>query len=362
MTWRRASLEPFALRLKQPLTTARGALHERRGWLLRLMDDSGREGLGTAMPIDGFGGESFRDCGIALAEALAAGSARVAHSMEHAPFGASALELACLDLEARHKGVPLAGLLTQTSGGGAKTVPVNALLGEMDTPALIERVRSLRDHVVLKLKVGADVDIALAKVEAACGAMSSNQRLRVDPNASWGEADARRALIAMTGWPIDYVEQPTASTSELARLRHVSPVDLAADESACDLAGLREVLSRQAADVIVVKPMRAGGPATALALAREAQAAGLDVVITSLLDSAVGVRAALSVALALGPPPRACGLETAQLFERDWLPAPVSDCGRMPGWHEPGIGAVLDASAHDLVSLEHPRTWSRPAT
>lgn len=347
---------------------ARGELAERRGWLIRLEGDEGAGdargrdhapvGLATAMPIEGFGGEDFDACGEALGRALAAGPSAPA-SMRHAPFAASALALARLDLEARRKRLTLAKSLAAPGHAPATSVAVNALVGGGEADALRARVRSLRAYDVIKLKLGANVGDALRCIEAASSELASGQRLRVDPNQAWSEADAERALRALAGRPIDFVEQPVASVQALARLRRASPVELAADESACDAEALDEVMAAGAADVIVLKPMRAGGPSEALRLARKAHAAGLGVVVTSLLDSAIGVRAALAVALAFESPLRPCGLETAGLFAADLAAGPERRAGRVHGWSGPGLGIEIDEAALDALALAPERTWPR---
>lgn len=374
MTWHRARLQPFALPLWRPLRRAHDELTSRQGWLLRLDGADGTVGLATAMPIAGFGGEDFESCGKALARALSQEAAlprtdgarlrgdvpvSVTGAAHPAPFARSALELARLDLDARQSGRSLVDALEHAGVAPMKCVPVNALIDGDDPQTLRSRVRELRAYDVIKLKVGADVDRALVCIDAACAELAGRQRLRVDPNQGWSEEEAERALAALTHHPIDYVEQPVVALPAMARLRLGSPVALAADEAACDAEGMREVIAREAADVIVLKPMRAGGPREAGVLAREARAAGLDVVVTSLLDSAIGVRAALCVALALGSPMRACGLETAGLFSTDLVPAPTSRDGVMHGWTGAGLDASVDEATLEAVALGPERTWTR---
>jgi len=378
VNWARARLQPFALPLTAPLHLARGELAERRGWLVRLEGEGvaggggehGRAvGVATAMPIEGFGGEDFEACGEALAQALGVRSASP-ELVRRAPFAASALELARLDLEARREGLPLARRLAPPGRAPAASVEVNALLGAGEVEAARPGgeaepgracVRALRAHGVVKLKVGADTARALRQIEAAAAGLAPGQRLRVDPNQSWSEAGAERVLRALEALPIDYVEQPVGSLEALARLRRTSPVALAADESACDECGLEAVLAASAADVVVLKPMRVGGPRAALRMAERARAAGLDVVVTSLLDSSIGVRGALAVALALGSPLRPCGLDTAGLFADDLAPPPDGRDGRMHGWPGAGLGVDVDEAALDRLALAPERTWTRRA-
>ena len=371
MSWVEARLVPFALPLAAPVTTAHGLMRDRRGWLVRLFDRDGVEGHATAMPVDGFGGERFDDCGGALARAFEdASRSSIAASKpgppvsgdRRAPFAASAWSLAELDLAARQAARPLADCIADAGVAPREAVAVNALITAESPDELRAQVREARRFEVLKLKVGADVDAALARIEAACDAAAPGQRLRVDPNTSWSEADAARALAALAGRPIEYVEQPTASTGALARLHAEAPVAVAADESVSDAAALMAVVRDRAVDVVVLKPMCIGGPRLALRLGALAQAAGVDVVVTSLLDSAIGIRAALAVALALPEAPLACGLATASLFELDLVAAPPgSGEGALGAWREPGLGTTIDEAALRACALGAERTWGLDA-
>jgi o-succinylbenzoate synthase len=367
LSWQRAALVAFALRLEQPIDTARGPIRERRGWLLRLFDDDGHEGHATAMPIEGFGGETFEACGATLGAALsafargdAAAPLEVADDAA-APFAASAWHAAHLDLEARRLDVPLAEHLVGEAPAPRDRVPVNGLVWGGDPDTLRARVRALRDHAVLKLKVGPDVDAALAQVRAASAALAPGQRLRIDPNASWSETEAARALEALAGLPIEYVEQPVADRPALARLCARGGVAVAADESASTAEGLATVVETRGADAIVLKPMCIGGPRRALELASKAQAAGLGVAFTSLLDSVVGVRCALAVALALPTAPAACGLATSGLFERDVAaPAPTVRGGVLLAGSGSGLATHIDEDALRALALGAAREWIRP--
>ena len=342
---------------------------ERRGWLLRLLDRDGLEGHAVAMPVDGFAGEAFDACGAALAAALdasmrpgavAAAPGPRASGSRRAPFAASAWSLAHADLDARQAGRPLADCIAEGSVAHRDHVAVNALLWADEPDALRAQVRDARAFPVLKLKVGADVDAALERIDFVCGELAAGQQLRIDPNASWSEEGAARALAALDGRPIEYVEQPVAGAEALARLRRGSKVAVAADESVSDVEGLTSIVADGGADVVVMKPMCLGGPRLAERLGAQAQGAGVGVTVTSLLDSAIGVRAALAVALALPESPLACGLATSSIFEVDLAaPPPAPQEGRLGAWAEPGLGTTIDAAALRDCVLGPERTWGQ---
>jgi L-alanine-DL-glutamate epimerase-like enolase superfamily enzyme len=138
----------------------------------------------------------------------------------------------------------------------------------------------------------------------------------------------------------------------LAWLRRVAPVDIAADESIASRADALAVLAASAADVLVVKPARVGGPGEARAIAAAAVEYGVGVTISNLLETGVGLVAALCVATGLPDPDRgyAHGLATADLLVSDLLATPLEvHDGRMA---VPGGPIVIDEDALGRWTIE----------
>jgi O-succinylbenzoate synthase len=134
------------------------------------------------------------------------------------------------------------------------------------------------------------------------------------------EAVARLTAIAPFG--IEHVEQPVASLEEMVALRRRVGVLLAADELVSSPGAADALLDAGAADVLVVKPARVGGPPVAAAIARHAASHGVPVVVSNLLETGVGMTAALRVAAVVPMPSdgtehRAHGLATAHLLVDD---------------------------------------------
>jgi len=126
----------------------------------------------------------------------------------------------------------------------------------------------------------------------------------------------------------------------LARLRELGAVPIAADEAVASAADVSRVVGSGAADVVVLKPAVLGGPRVAVQAARAALEAGCGVVVTSLIDSAIGVTAAAHVAAALPSGRPADGLATGGLLDADVASGPVvaAGCMRLPDG--PGLGLV----------------------
>jgi O-succinylbenzoate synthase len=140
--------------------------------------------------------------------------------------------------------------------------------------------------------------------------------VRVDANGAWSVDEAVEAvrLLDKAAGGLEYVEQPCATVEELAAVRRRVPTRIAADESIRKAADPLRVARLEAADVVVVKVAPLGGVAAALGVAEEC---GLPVVVSSALDTSIGIRAGVALAAALPELPFACGLATTSLMAAD---------------------------------------------
>ena len=159
----------------------------------------------------------------------------------------------------------------------------------------------------------------LARVEAVRDALGSDGRVRVDANCGWSVDAALRAIRALARFDLEYVEQPCASVEELAELRRGLAqagidVPIAADESIRRSGDPDRVVALAAADIAVLKVQPLGGVRACLELADRL---GLPVVVSSALESSVGIAAGVALAAALPDLPYACGLNTLALLESD---------------------------------------------
>jgi len=176
-----------------------------------------------------------------------------------------------------------------------------------------------------KVKVaerGQDVGQEQARLEAVRDALGPAGRIRIDANAAWDLDTAldRLTLLDRAAGGLEYAEQPCASVADLAALRRRTEVPIAADESIRRAADPLAVRRAEAADVVVLKVQPLGGVRACLRLAEEV---GLPVVVSSALESSVGIAAGLALAAALPELPYACGLATVALLEQDTVPAPL---------------------------------------
>lgn len=147
--------------------------------------------------------------------------------------------------------------------------------------------------------------------------------VRVDANGGWTVEQAVAAAAALTAdGPLEYLEQPCATVAELAAVRARTDIPVAADESIRKAADPLAVVRARAADIAVLKVAPLGGVRALLDIAAQID---VPVVISSALDSAVGIAAGLAAAAALPRLDYACGLGTGGLFVEDVADITVVD-------------------------------------
>jgi O-succinylbenzoate synthase len=208
-----------------------------------------------------------------------------------------------------------------------------------------------------KVKVaqrGQDDADDIARVEAVRDALGPNGRIRVDANGAWDVDHATRMLRRLAPFGLEYAEQPCATLEELAELRRAVDVPLAADESVRRAGDPLRVRAAGAADIVVVKAAPLGGVAAGLAVA---EACGLPVVVSSAVDTSVGLAAGAALAAALPSLPYDCGLATMSLLTGDVTADPLTASGgALPVRRaavDPGRLAAFEAD---------PRPWRERAT
>jgi o-succinylbenzoate synthase len=189
-----------------------------------------------------------------------------------------------------------------------------------------------------------------ARLEAVRDAIGPDGRIRVDANGLW-DVDAAVAAIGVldrAAGGLEYVEQPVAAVEDLAVVRRAVGVPIAADESIRRAADPYRVRDLEAADVAVLKVQPLGGVRACLRIAEDI---GLPVVVSSALETSVGIAAGVALAAALPELPYACGLATVQLLGADVVTEPLLPTDgalpvRLPVVDESLLRAEPDRVAH----------------
>lgn len=192
-----------------------------------------------------------------------------------------------------------------------------------DVPAILSRFPGCRTAKVKVAERGQVLADDVARVAAVRRAIGPEGRLRVDANTNWNVDEAEHAIRALEPFDLEYVEQPCASVAELTEIRaRVSSLDvaIAADESVRKAEDPLAVARAGAADLLVVKAQPLGGVHAALRIAREA---GLPIVVSSALDTSVGISMGAHLAAALPELDYDCGLATTALLGGDVTTAPL---------------------------------------
>lgn len=160
----------------------------------------------------------------------------------------------------------------------------------------------------------------IARVEAVRDALGPSGALRIDANAAWDVDEAVKALTELARFDLEYAEQPVPTLEDMAALRRRVDVRLAADESVRTAADPLRVAGLDAADIVVLKVQPLGGVRACLDVA---EACGLPVVVSSAVETSIGLAAGVALAAALPDLPFACGLGTATLLDGDVCADPL---------------------------------------
>jgi o-succinylbenzoate synthase len=227
------------------------------------------------------------------------------------------------------------------------SVPVNVTVpavGAAQAHAIVA-ASGCRTAKVKVAEPGQDIGDDVARVEAVRDALGPSGRIRVDANGLWSVQVAERALAALAPFGLEYAEQPCRTLDEMAQLRRLTDVPLAADESIRRAEDPLAVRAAGAADIVVLKAQPLGGVRSALQIA---EGCGLPVVVSSAVETSVGLAAGVALAAALPSLPYACGLATMSLLSGDVTADPLAESGGSL----PVRAAVLDPAALERFEVD----------
>ena len=207
------------------------------------------------------------------------------------------------------------------------TIPVNCTIPAVG-PAQAAAMAAGSGCGTAKVKVaepGQSLVDDLDRVAAVRDALGRGGRVRIDANGAWDVDTAVDAIAKLRPYDLEYVEQPCATVEELADLRRRlaragTDTPIAADESIRRSADPLRVARLGAADVAVLKVQPLGGVRMCLDLAEQIK---LPVVVSSAVETSIGIRAGVALAAALPDLPYACGLNTVTLLADDLAVEPL---------------------------------------
>src|SRR5579885_312557 len=367
----------YRLPLRSSFTTAHNVLAAREGTIVEIITDDGIIGRGEIAPIPEFGSSTLAQA-VAQLPAIAAqlhaaqldeALNRISTAREAGAIAASTacgLEIALLDALATSEGCSINELLMRSSPSlrfaecafpGA-TIPVNAVIGAATVDAAVTAAREAvaAGFGCIKLKVGRDTEETIERIAAIRKAIGPAIHLRLDANAGWNIEQARYILNRCAGYDIQYVEQPLKADdlTGMRKLRQEVPTPVAVDEALHDLASARRALAQEAADIFIIKPQLAGGLRTSRQMIREAMEQGVLCVVTSSIESGIGLVAVLHLAAASPEVTLECGLATLPLLADDLLTddLPIHH-GSIAVPTASGLGVYLDRGALERYKLSN---------
>jgi O-succinylbenzoate synthase len=233
-------------------------------------------------------------------------------------------------------------------------VPVNATVPAVaagDVPSVLARFPGCTTAKVKVAQAGQQLADDLARVAAVREVLGAEGRVRVDANAAWSVEQSVEALTALSSYGLEYAEQPCATVEELAAVRRAVDVPIAADESIRRAADPYRVRDLEAADIAVLKVQPLGGVRACLRIAEDI---GLPVVVSSALETSVGIAAGVALAAALPSLPYACGLATVQLLSADVVAVPLLPVdGALPVTPPSPDSHALDLLAAGAARVAH---------
>jgi L-Ala-D/L-Glu epimerase len=335
--------EVLELRTRHAFHIAReaGAPVRRTVWV-RLRDGDDLEGWGEA-PATAYYGETAETVtavlpllGRALANALggdvfaiAKAEAALDHALGVNAAAKVAVSAALHDLVGKRLGLPVWKLW----GLDAARAPRSSFtIGIDEVEVMRERVREAAGYPILKIKVGTPRDeqvLAMIREEAP------DKVLRVDANTAWTPKQTIAMLPMLEAYGVEFVEQPLppADLEGLRLVRRASRLPIVADESCVRLADIPRLVG--AVDGINIKLAKCGSLAEAVRMAHCARAHGMRVMMGCMIESTLGIAAAVQVAPLIDD----LDLDGAALLANDPFAGPgIEADGTIRFNEQPGLG------------------------
>ncbi len=338
------NLSTHVLGLRAPIPTAHGPITSRTVVLVSV-GDGAFTGWGEASPIRTWSAHDLNTVTAALRSGIARlqanqALAEVLARLRDVPEARAALAGALVDLAAKRAGLPIAAMLADDA---TDTVNVNAVITapHPDT-AVVEATSAVTRGVrSLKVKVAfASPAADLERVAAIRDSVGPRIELRLDANGGWNRRDAVAILNSFVDFDIAFCEEPVTGIVPMAAVAAATSIPVAVDESARCVEDIAAATDTGSIAAVVVKPQGIGGPDIALQAIDLVRSRGVTPIVTTMIDSAVGVAHAAHVAAAAHVQ-AACGLDTSALLADDVGNSLVVINGRIKVPPEPGLGVAM---------------------
>jgi L-alanine-DL-glutamate epimerase-like enolase superfamily enzyme len=301
---------PVHLRLSEPYTIAYETIDHAVNVFLRLETTSGLLGYGCAAPDLSVTGETsesvMEDLEGPLREILTGRDAlRISYILENCkkvvashPSALAAVDMALHDLLGKKAGLPIWRIL----GGFRKSIITSVTIGILPVAETVEKALNFvrREFKSIKIKGGRDVDADIERVIRVREAVGPRIELRFDANQGYTVEETQKFVNGVKWVNLELIEQPTpkGQPDMLGRVTQSVTLPVMADESLMSLRDAFRLARKELVDMVNVKLMKVGGLIEALHINSVARAAGLEVMIGCMDESAYAIAAGLHYALA----------------------------------------------------------------
>jgi len=365
----------FALPFRTPFIASDAHANIKYGLILCLTTENGSIGVGESSPIGpgtskniGRISEELSNIAPTLLHNNSVNLATRLKTLNLSPQLLFGIETAILDLEGKISGLPISSMI----GGKPTSFEVNALIASDDSKEIISESRYAisQGFRTLKIKIGhgpqqADEEMLSALREV----VGPDIKIRLDPNQAWTIPQAIESIKRLEKFDIEYIEQPVSARipNHLAQVRSSVAIPIAADEALGSLQDLERIIAQDSADILIIKASRLGGISKSLEIIDSAKRVGKEIVITSSLESDIGIAASTHLVSSLPNSHLAQGLSTSLLFNDNLSTLgviPIS--GRLAPLNGSGLGVHLDMpklAQYGLPIMGHvgqlPHDWAQ---
>lgn len=306
------SIELFAIHLplRDPFIVSYDTYYYMTSIIVKIETDEGIAGYGESVPDEHVTGESFEGTYHVLKEKIAPALIgqdpmkieKLHDIMDSAIYGApaakAAIDIACFDIIGKKWGQPAYQLI---GGRFHEKFPITHVLSIGDPEQMAEEasVMMKKGYESFKMKVGTDVKSDVERIKAVREKVGDHPAIRVDVNQGWkNSATALVAIRALKDLDIDWIEQPVVADDidAMVEIKSKTDIPLMIDEGLKGSREMREIIGKQAAHKVNIKLMKCGGIYPAVKLAHQAEMAGIECQIGSMVESSIGSSAGFHVA------------------------------------------------------------------
>lgn len=322
---------PYSLELKKPFFTSKSEIKKRDGFIIKISDTDGFEGIGDACPFPEFGSESYdvtSDALSALKLKIKIDESNIYKSIDEClkdfdklPALQHGLEQAILNLICNKNKTRVDKFLKLNLN---KKIIVNGTIGMLNSEETIQATKTLvgKGFSTVKVKVGRDnFNDDFETVKSIRNEIGKEPKLRIDINGEWIFKKAVVYLRELEEFDIEYAEQPVSELRDYKELKKESKIPLAADESIRSVSDAEKFINSGAVSYIVLKPMLLGGLLPTIEIIKLAESKNVTPVITSSFESAIG-RTNVVIAAACVKADVAHGLAVNDYFKNDLMNDP----------------------------------------